>query len=281
MGSCSICKDEKELEKRGKKELNIEIESIKESEPKKENKPIKENMSEKEIESNKEQINNYIIAEIDIKDNYINKDIRIINSYEEYHRKWDFKQLIANKMNEAVIMECEITINDKLVSFNYFYNFKEKGKYIIKYKFNNDFPRLNYLFYKCDLLTKLDFSNFNTENITTMEAMFSECNSLTDINFSNFNTQNVTNMNHLFYRCKSLIKLDLSCFDTKNVINMFSMFEGCKSLINLNIENFNTEKVDIYEMDYMFEGCESLKIENIITEDEKIKHIFSRENILF
>ena len=28
--------------------------------------------------------NNYIIAEIDIKDNDVNKDIRIINSYEKY-----------------------------------------------------------------------------------------------------------------------------------------------------------------------------------------------------
>ena len=35
---------------------------------------------------NKENNNNYIIAEIDIKDVDINKNIRIINSYEEYKR---------------------------------------------------------------------------------------------------------------------------------------------------------------------------------------------------
>ena len=37
-------------------------------------------------ENIKENINNYIINEIDIKDDNINKEIKIINSYEEYQR---------------------------------------------------------------------------------------------------------------------------------------------------------------------------------------------------
>ena len=50
------------------------------------------------------------------------------------------------------------------------------------------------MFYECNSLINLNFSNFNTQKVTNMEWMFYRCNSLTNLNFSNFNTQNVTNM---------------------------------------------------------------------------------------
>ena len=287
MGICNTCYDEKEFKKEEQTENFKDNQSKKDDESKKANEPkkaeaiIKENKPKQEIKMDKEQYSNYIIAEIDIKADDINKDIRIINSYEEYHRNWDFRQLIENKMNEADIKDCEIRINNKSIPFNYFFQFKTPGKYTIKYIFNNELERTNHLFYKCEYLTKIDCSHFNNDNSTTMEAMFSDCASLTSINFSNFKTKNVTNMNHMFYGCKSLTNLDLSSFDTKKVTNMYSLFEGCKSLINLNLSNFDAEKVDIYEMDYMFDGCDSLKLENIITKDEKIKQMFSQGNILF
>ena len=64
--------------------------------------------------------NNYIIAEIEIKDNDADKDIRIINSYEEYMRKrlpsWEIEKEI---INEEQIKQCELRINNKLIPFNY------------------------------------------------------------------------------------------------------------------------------------------------------------------
>ena len=44
--------------------------------------------------------NNYIIAEIDIKDDDINKNIRIINSYEEYKRNSYDKEIKKERINE-------------------------------------------------------------------------------------------------------------------------------------------------------------------------------------
>ena len=80
--------------------------------------------------------NNYIISEIDIKEE--NKEIRIINSYEECLRR-NVDDLIKDDIykNEDEIKKCEIKINDELISFNYFHKFKSKGKYIIKYSFKN------------------------------------------------------------------------------------------------------------------------------------------------
>ena len=60
--------------------------------------------------------------------------------------------------------------------------------------------------------------------------MFSDCSSLSKINLSNFNTENVTNMNHMFSLCKSLTNIDLSNFNTQNVTDMSYMFSGCISL---------------------------------------------------
>ena len=59
-----------------------------------------------------ENINNYIIAEIDIKEEDINKDIRILNSHEEAWRINSF--VIKDKVynNQEEIKKCEIRIND-------------------------------------------------------------------------------------------------------------------------------------------------------------------------
>ena len=75
-----------------------------------------ENQMNNNIQQNQkiknENINNYIIAEIDIKEKDINKDIRILNSHEEAVRNG-----ILNKDkvydNEEEIKKCEIRINDQ------------------------------------------------------------------------------------------------------------------------------------------------------------------------
>ena len=129
---------------------------------------------------------NYIIGEIEIKEEDINKDIRILNSFEEVKRneEWKDKEDDYKYENEKELKDnCKIEINNKIIPFSYFYKFKEKGKYKIKYLFKRNINKTNF--------------------------MFSECRSLTNINFSNFNTQNVTNMCDMFFGCGSLIKKNI------------------------------------------------------------------------
>ena len=204
--------------------------------------------------------NNYIISEIDIKENkYLNKEINILNSYEEYMRKGRKKidlELEKDLKNEEEIKECEITINGKLIPFNYYHQFKMKGIYTIKYTFKKHLSKVNHMFYKCSLLTSIDLSNLNTINISNMSEMFYECSSLKNINLSNLNTQNVTNMSKMFFDCKSLTSLDLSNIKNKNVINIREMFSLCKSLIDLKISNFNTQNIN--NTSKLFYQCSSL-----------------------
>lgn len=238
---------------------------------------------------------NYIISEIDIKST---GKKRIINSFEQCKRENN----ILNEEdsygdlnnNEKEIKEnCIIKINNKVIPFSYFYNFEKNGIYKIQYIFIKNLKNSNFLFSNCDLLKKIDLSNFNTQatfnmcnmfnkclslininfsnfktnNVNNMISMFKDCESLKEINLSTFNTQKVTKMSYMFYQCKSLTNLNLSNFDNKNVKNMYCMFYGCQSLTNLDLSNFNTQNTT--NIGYILNKC-YIKKENIKTKDKKI-----------
>ena len=167
----------------------------------------------KNIIQNIEENKNYILAEINIDEYDINKNKRILNSFEEYKKMNKFKDEEDDYKykNEKEIKEnCIIKINNKIITFDYLYKFKEKGKFKIEYSFKNNIKSLSFMFSDCNSLTCIDLSNFNTQNVTNMKCMFCGCKSLTNIDLSNFNTQNVTNMSRMFYECSSLINIDLS-----------------------------------------------------------------------
>ena len=217
--------------------------------------------------------NNYIIAEIEIKEKDVNKNIRILNSYEESMRSWDNEDVENEYKNEEQIKKWQLQINGQMIPFNYFYHFKSKGKYTIKYSFNNNITNISNVFCECSSLIDIDLSNFNTNNVTNMRYMFYKCFSLTNIDLSNFNTNNVTNMSGMFFECSSLKNINLSNFNTNNVTNMSGMFFECFSLTNVDLSNFNTNKVTYIR--WMFSGCSKLKKENVITNDKKILKQFN------
>ena len=109
----------------------------------------------KEINSDNKM--NYIINEIDIKENDLNKDIRIINSYEQFFKENNYG---VGENNEKEIKDnIEIEIDDKIIPFSYFNKFKEKGMHIIKYTFKNNLTNTNYMFSGCKSLTHIDLFN--------------------------------------------------------------------------------------------------------------------------
>ena len=225
---------------------------------------------------NKEELN-YIIAEIEIKEKDVGKDIQIINSFEESKRNGDVINIKEKDYylyeNEKEIKEnCKIKINNNEINFNYYYKFKEKGKYIIQYIFTNNLTKTDCMFYGCNLLTKINLSNFNTQNVNDMKKMFKGCKALTHLNLSNFTTFNVLDMSGMFRECESLKKIDLSNFITQNVTDMNEMFYGCKSLTKINLSNFKTQNVKY--MSWIFYGCYSLKIESVFTKDKRILEKF-------
>ena len=130
--------------------------------------------------------NNYIISEIEITEFDIDKDIKIINSYEQFKREEEMKDNDDDYKyeNEKELKEkCEIEINKTSIPFNYFYKFKEKGKYIVKYIFKENITKTSYMLYGCNFIININLSNFNTCNVINMSHMFSECDSLINLIF--------------------------------------------------------------------------------------------------
>ena len=202
---------------------------------------------------------NYIIAKIDIKEDDINNNIRIMNSFEEFKRVYEEEDRYDDFMyeNEDEIKEnCILKINNKKIPFSYFHSFNQKGIYTIKYSFTNNLTKADYIFYRCNSLISIDLSNFNGQNITNISDMFNDCNSLSILNLSNFNTQNVTTMRNLFAWCCVITNIDLSSFNIDKVTDISYMFFNCNSLINVCLSNFNTKNVR--DMSCMFLGCNSL-----------------------
>lgn len=103
---------------------------------------------------------------------------------------------------------------------------------------------------------ELDLRPFDASKVTNMKSMFSNQPYITEINFSNFNTSNVTNMGRLFYK-NWISKLDLSSFDTRKVIYMNAMFMEAYSVEEINLSSFDTSNT--WFMGNMFQNTHALK----------------------
>ena len=94
--------------------------------------------------------------------------------------------------------------------------------------------------------TSLDLSHFDTSKVTYMSGMFASSQA-TSLDLSSFDTSNVTNMSSMF-ASSQITNLDLSSFNTSNVTNMSSMFASSQ-ITNLDLSSFNTSNVtNMYSM---------------------------------
>ena len=167
---------------------------------------------------------NYIIAEIEIRDFEEESTIQIISSYDYLIRNVpDERREEENDddlLNEKEIKDCVISIDGKIIPFDYHYKFGKQGKYTIKYTFNHLLTKTDYMFCYCNNLRKIDLTHLNTEKVTNMSFMFHRLIDVEVIDVSKLNTKNVKDMMNMFFYCEKVTELDVSKFDTKNVINM-------------------------------------------------------------
>ena len=143
-----------------------------------------------------------------------------------------------------------------------FYNMSKIKSIDFSYFDSTEVTDMNSLFYKCNELEAITFGDyFNTSKVTNMDSLFRECLDLTSIDFSKFNTELVTNMSYLFSGCNSLESINFNNIDTSSVVDMSNMFYNCWALKLNELFNFNTSKVT--NMSFMFYGCSSLQFLNL------------------
>ena len=92
--------------------------------------------------------------------------------------------------------------------------------------------------YNNENITELDFSNFDTSEVTEMDSMFQGCSSLTSINLNNINAKLVKTMDYMFSGCANLTSINLPNLRALNLISINNMFYYCKKLENTEFIQF-------------------------------------------
>ena len=168
------------------------------------------------------------------------------------------------------------------INFKYF---KKNGIFKFKITFQNNLNNLSNFFKDCRNISSIDFSNFNSSDVTDMSYMFSECELLKEIkglnklktdkvvsmkgmfkncleleylDISEFNTSNVTDVSEMFSSCIKLKEIEgINNFKSNKVTNMFGMFIFCREIEYLDLSSFNTSNVT--DMGFLFAGCNKLR----------------------
>ena len=174
----------------------------------------------------------------------------------------------VNKIGSVQLLNSSIVPNPDQIRVNFelkgtnantitINNIEDEIELIWESKLNN----CNSMFMGIGDITEIDFSSFDSIEVTDMQLMFANCISLTSINFANFYTDNVVNMDQMFFNCRSLTSLNVQNFQTSKVKSMVQMFAYCNSLESLNLSNFNTQSSASFLS--MFRNCFNLKFLNL------------------
>lgn len=85
---------------------------------------------------------------------------------------------------------------------------------------------LTYTFRNCIALEKVDLSNVNTSQITSLKSTFNVCKKLKELDLSTWTAPSLTSMNNTFDGCQSLQKLDIRKLELTNVNNYTNVFSS-------------------------------------------------------
>ena len=213
-------------------------------------------------------ISNSFIENINSSNAYINSDLlnfkfisTINNSFTENNTNgtynWTYNEFIFENETNEVILEWNTNLKTCEYMFSYLNN-------ILEIDFSNfdssEVTNMDYMFYECVDLQNINFTNFNTSSTKSMSYMFGHLN-VTSLDLSHFDTSKVENMSNMFYICEEIISLNLANFDTSSVTSMSSMIISLKKLEYLDISNFDTSKVT--DMSFMFYNNVKLKRINV------------------
>ena len=147
------------------------------------------------------------------------------------------------------------------------YSFITTGKYAFWMVFNDIVTDMEGFFATGPNIYSLDFSLFDSTNLTNMRILFNKCKKLKEIKgFDKLDTSKVIDMEGLFQNCITLEYIDLSNFDTSNVTNMAFMFNHCNRLKEIKgLDKFITSKATTTEG--MFQSCFKLEFIDVSSFD--------------
>lgn len=107
------------------------------------------------------------------------------------------------------------------------------------------------LFRNFKALKAIEWSAFNSDNVTNMTRTFAQSGFET-LNLSNFKGDKVTTLNYAFENCMSLTEVNMRNFSAENLTDMSLAFTGCTALGKINLESAHTNKVTNFRGCFMY-----------------------------
>ena len=126
---------------------------------------------------------------------------------------------------------------------------------------------MSYMLNNCKYVKSVDFKDWDTRNVISMEAMF-QLTPLEKIpkEFSKFVTPKLKNIRALFCKCvnikeipelKSIFNKTDKTDNSNKIANISMLFNGCKNLSNVDGKEWHGKNIE--DMSYAFNRCKNLK----------------------
>ena len=150
-----------------------------------------------------------------------------------------------------IIKEKSFTNNDlrnlkNIEIINGFHTPAETGYLTVEIIFKKSFNNLDNLFLNNKELIKVDMTNFEMKEISSMKSTFSGCSNLEEVNFEGSNSENLKNMDNTFENCINLKNINLSLKNTSKLEETRNTFIGCYNLETINLTTFQNIKEDMF-----------------------------------
>lgn len=141
---------------------------------------------------------------------------------------------------------------------------------------------ISYLFSYCSLITTLDLSKWNTENVEASKSTFQHMTSLTSLgDLGNWKMGKCKDAGWMFNNCNKLLSLNVTNWDVSQLADMTAMFQLCSSLTTLDVGKWKTSSAT--SLRGTFYGCTNITTLDLskwdVSKVTNMNNMFSCPNI--
>ena len=218
-----------------------------------------EKKADQKITSN----NNVLTITYNIPDKQLNRRVKLIDpAFVENNKDNILMEILSSQGSEKTCYKGPL--------ISEYWNNRDANELKVKLSEDkNGVTDMSYMLNNCKYVTKVDFSKWKMNNITSIEAMFQLCNFSDIPNFNMSNAQKLENARALLCKCKNIKTIDNwkefkegLWFNVNKVEykikNMSMFFSGCINLEKVIFKNWKYELTQLEDISYMFNRCKSL-----------------------
>lgn len=140
----------------------------------------------------------------------------------------------------------------------------------------NNITSINYLFANCtNLISIVGLEKLILNNVKSLDNMFLNCSNLEELNIPDWNVSNITSAQYFVFGCESLSIFNANNWNTSKLTTLYNAFNNC-GLITLDLSKWDfSSMVNLQNMASNCKKLETVYIDTNYTNIEDMTNIFS------